>query len=115
MFHENALPVIFEAVNRWAETPSRREERGTRILTFSQHDVPADFGNEAVTDLLGIGMRVLFTTYSHRAGFRPQVRSECENQARCCQDFSTNSANIFPQKMLAVWARGKTCRAAAGS
>jgi len=63
LFHENAMPVIFEDVNRLAETLSRWGECGTRIFTFSQRDIPADFGDEAVTNLLGFGIRVLFTTY----------------------------------------------------
>jgi len=95
----------FAAVNRFAETVLKTPQCGTQIFTFSERKVPADFCDEAVTDSLGFKMFTLFTTCSHHARFRPQVRSESENHAHRCQDFSVKVPNIFPQKSLAVIAR----------
>ena len=102
-------------VSRVAKAVSKCGRRGTRIFTFSQQKIPADFGDEAVTDLLKMEMRELLTTCSHHARFRPQVRSESENHALRCQDFSAKLPNIFPQKMLAVCVRATVRRGAQGS
>jgi len=80
------------------------------MFTFFRHKFPAAFGDEAVTDLVALEMMELLTTCSHRARSRPQVRSESENHALRCQDFSAKMANIFPQKSLAVFASWKLRR-----
>jgi hypothetical protein len=84
------------------------------MFTFSQYKIPAVFGEEDVSNFLGLEMLVLFTTYSHPDCFRPQVRSEFENHALRCQGFSADSPNIFPKKMLAVRGTLEIWRVVAG-
>ena len=96
------MKLWFSAVSPCKKRVSKCAPCGTQIFTFSRHEIPADFRDEAVTDVRGFEMRELLTSCSHRIRFRPQVRSESENHALRCQDFSTNAPNIFPQNFLAV-------------
>jgi hypothetical protein len=104
---------ILSGVNSFGEGSSEGWRCGTQILTFSQHETAAVFGDEAAANWFGLGVLVLFTTCSHRDRFRPQVRSEFENLALRCQDFSSNSPNIFPKNLLAVSGTIEICRVVA--
>ena len=108
------MELWFDAVSPCENAVSKCASCGTQIFTFSRHEIPADFRDEGVTDLRGYEMRELLTSYSHRIRFRPQVRSESENHALRCQDFSCKTSNIFPQKSLAVRERGNFPRGDSG-
>jgi hypothetical protein len=105
---------ILSGVNSCEKGISEGWRCGTQIFTFSQNETTAVFGDEAAANWFGLGVLVLFTTYSHRGCFRPQVRSEFENLVLRCQDFSSDSPKIFPKKMLAVRGTLEICRVVAG-
>jgi hypothetical protein len=93
---KSAQESLFCGITHCETTTSKEALRGTQILTFPQHEIPADFCDEAAAAVRGIEMRELLTSCSHHARFRLQVRGEFENHALCCQDFSAKTPNIFP-------------------